>query len=38
MIPFMLLGCRKVREYLAKCGTPWSPRSWDKMIRYLEEG
>ena len=37
MIQFMLLGCRKAREYLAKRGAPWPPRPWDKTIRYLEE-
>jgi hypothetical protein len=34
---FMLLGRRKAREYLAKRGTPWPPRPWDKMLRSLDE-
>jgi hypothetical protein len=37
MIQFMLLGRRKSREYLAKRGAPWTPRPWDKMLRYLDE-
>jgi hypothetical protein len=31
-----MLGRRKARAYLAKRGKPWSPRPWDKMLRYLD--
>ncbi len=37
IIRYMLLGRRKVREYLAKRGKPWSPRPWGKMLRYLDD-
>jgi hypothetical protein len=37
MIKFMLLGRRRARDYLAKRGAPWTPRPWDKMLRYLDE-
>jgi hypothetical protein len=37
ILRFMVLGRRKVREYLTKRGKPWTPRPWGKMLRYLDE-